>query len=174
MSRPQADGEPTTPKLTDQAASRFIQGARLGYLLKECAALAGVSIGTARAWLLSGARGRGRRLTKLARDFEAAQAAFVGEALNGIMTAARGGDWNAWKYRLQLIDRERFLLPSKLEHAGDGGGPVETRDVEPRRMTTGERDRRLTELAARRAARTSGAFPSVSTPPDPVSTPDEE
>jgi hypothetical protein len=127
------NGRPS--KLTPDVQDTICQHIELGQFQHIAAALAGISDETFWRWMRQGEdvveEGTGRVLQVAPKRFRLFRAAVLqartkceAAMVVNVRLAAQNGDWKAAAFWLERVFPERWGRRTRLEHVGEGGGPV--------------------------------------------------
>lgn len=129
-------------KLTEEAIEDFCGAIGIGATIKAACANANITFQTYRNWQIRGEEARakrdnGEKITKDERlplefleSVEEAQAMALLNWQNTIEKAARVDPAWAWKMLQVRAPEDYAVAPQRIEHTGEGGGPVRITTIE--------------------------------------------
>ncbi len=123
--KPRRGRPPGTGKLDEAMIERICTAIAAGNYLKTAAALAGVSPGTASAWITMGKRDDSPEIYRLfASEVQKARAIAEARAVQHIMRAAGEGQWTGSAWYLERTNPDEWGKKERVEVTGADGAPL--------------------------------------------------
>lgn len=132
-------------KLTPEVKKRLLDAIRAGNYYETACTYAGITYRTFRNWMERGEQAKSGEFFQFFHEVTRAEAE-AEVRLVAQWQAQAGQDWRAARDLLARRHPERWAGRERLEHTGEGGGPIEL-DFDPRE----ELLRRIDRIASRRS-----------------------